>query len=408
MEKDNRVFVSYSRADKDRVMEIVRTLERDTGLTFWMDLTGIESGSLFEDTIIQAIDRSEVVLFMLSDSFVSSPWTKREVYYAENQGKRVVPVSVDGKPAGGWAKFHFGSIDCIDSTSAEQMSKLVGDLRSWLGDTSPVDTAESADAAASSPSRLPRWGIPAGITAAVMILLTSLYPVLRKQPAVATGAVDQRNDAIEETVLPSTEGEHRGIAGGHAWVDLGSGVKWATSNLGADSPGLYGGYFSWGETAPKAGYTWGSYRLCTSSGQGSVSFSRYNTKGDKGMVDNRTQLSIQDDAARQAWGGSWRMPTKQEFEALLSVCTVTWTNRNGHDGCLLTSRTNGESIFLPASGCMMEESLRFVGQYGFYWSSTLNAEMPEVAWYLFFDADGARIGDRYRYAGRAIRPVMTD
>lgn len=78
---------------------------------------------------------------------------------------------------------------------------------------------------------------------------------------------------------------------------------------------------------------------------------------------------------------------------------------NGHDGCLFTSRVNGESIFLPASGCRMADSLSFVGRYGFFWSSSLNEDQSDVAWYLLFDQDGARIGDRYRYAGRTIRPV---
>ena len=43
------------------------------------------------------------------------------------------------------------------------------------------------------------------------------------------------------------------IADGHQWVDLGlpSGTKWATMNVGADSPEEYGDYFAWGETTPK-------------------------------------------------------------------------------------------------------------------------------------------------------------
>ena len=38
----------------------------------------------------------------------------------------------------------------------------------------------------------------------------------------------------------------------HDYVDLGLSVKWATCNVGADSPEDYGDYFAWGETEPKS------------------------------------------------------------------------------------------------------------------------------------------------------------
>ena len=48
---------------------------------------------------------------------------------------------------------------------------------------------------------------------------------------------------------------------GHEYVDLGlpSGIKWATCNVGANSPEDYGDYFAWGETSPKDEYSWSTY-----------------------------------------------------------------------------------------------------------------------------------------------------
>ena len=130
--KKRRLFVSYSRSDKEKVMDFLQLIERETGESCWMDLTGIESGSQFEETIIKAIDDSEIVLFMMSDNSVASPWTKREVYYAESEGKKIVPISLDGKGMRGWFKFHFAHIDCIDSSSRDQVKKLVSNIKSWL------------------------------------------------------------------------------------------------------------------------------------------------------------------------------------------------------------------------------------------------------------------------------------
>lgn len=43
---------------------------------------------------------------------------------------------------------------------------------------------------------------------------------------------------------------------GHEYVDLGLSVKWATCNVGAQTPEEYGEYYAWGETRPKTIYTW--------------------------------------------------------------------------------------------------------------------------------------------------------
>ena len=127
------IFISYSRNDKDLVHPFVEQISREIGKDCWIDLKGIESGEEFEHVIMKAIDECKVVLFMLSDSSLKSPWTKREVYYAENQGKRIVPVLVQGDGLRGWFQFHFGNIDFIDIRSAEHKRKLIENLRDWLG-----------------------------------------------------------------------------------------------------------------------------------------------------------------------------------------------------------------------------------------------------------------------------------
>lgn len=64
------------------------------------------------------------------------------------------------------------------------------------------------------------------------------------------------------TLYAQWEESLTGMANGHEWVDLGlpSGTKWATMNVGAESPEDYGDYFAWGETQPKATYTLDNYK----------------------------------------------------------------------------------------------------------------------------------------------------
>ena len=69
---DRHIFISYSRKDILKVRAIKLELEQNTNVRYWMDLDGIESGEQFKQVIISAINRSDTVLFMLSDSSMHS------------------------------------------------------------------------------------------------------------------------------------------------------------------------------------------------------------------------------------------------------------------------------------------------------------------------------------------------
>ena len=62
------IFVSYSRKDFDEVNSFIELLRKHLpDLTFWFDISGIESGDEFDDKIISAIDNASYVLFAISD-----------------------------------------------------------------------------------------------------------------------------------------------------------------------------------------------------------------------------------------------------------------------------------------------------------------------------------------------------
>lgn len=133
MENYKPIFISYSRIDKNIVFPFIKRIENELNTTCWIDSEGIESGSQFEEVIVNAIDESKVVLFMLSDSSINSKWTKREVLYAEDEGKRIVPIVVDDKGLRKWFRFHFGNVDYIDINDEGQCDKLLNNLASWIG-----------------------------------------------------------------------------------------------------------------------------------------------------------------------------------------------------------------------------------------------------------------------------------
>jgi hypothetical protein len=152
-------------------------------------------------------------------------------------------------------------------------------------------------------------------------------------------------------------------------IDLGlpSGTKWACCNVGANTPSEYGDYFAWGETAPKSAYLSSNYKWYI--GGDNHNISKYCTDSNYGIVDNRTELEPEDDAAYVNWGPEWRMPSLSHMYELLNNCTSEWTMVNGIDGYLFKSNTNERAVFFPAAGFYNIKGLKSLGTGGAYWLS---------------------------------------
>ncbi len=188
----------------------------------------------------------------------------------------------------------------------------------------------------------------------------------------------------------------------HEYVDLGLSVKWATCNVGASSPEDYGDYYAWGETETKSTYDWSTYKWC----KGSYStMTKYCTDSYYGTVDNKTVLDPEDDVAHAKWGGSWRMPTRAEQDELREKCTWTWKTQNGKNGYKVTSKSNGNSIFLPAAGYRGYGSLYRAGSDGYYWSGSLYYGGDYVAFSLYFVSSVVDWYFNNRCYGQSVRPV---
>ena len=196
------------------------------------------------------------------------------------------------------------------------------------------------------------------------------------------------------------------------YVDLGlpSGTLWADRNVGANSPEEYGDYFAWGETASKDNYSWSTYKYSKDSKKTMTKYCVDNSYGYNGFTDSRTELLPEDDAATANWGAGWQMPMVEQLDELVdsSYTTTEWTTQNGVYGRKITSKINGNSLFLPTTGFRIDGSLYYAGSRGYYWSRSLNTDDSDVALDLHLDSGDiyASYGD-YRFSGLSVRPVRT-
>jgi hypothetical protein len=179
---------------------------------------------------------------------------------------------------------------------------------------------------------------------------------------------------------------------GHEYVEIG-GLKWATMNIGANSVTDYGLYFQWGDTqgytadqvgteSGKKAFNWADYKYATNVQQYNADMTKYNS------TDGKIELDDEDDVAQAFWGGSWRMPTTEEFAALGEAVNTQWVTDyqgSGVDGRLMTDKTDSsKTLFFPACGACDYGSIYGVGSYCYCWSSSLYSSFVQNAYCSYF------------------------
>lgn len=195
----------------------------------------------------------------------------------------------------------------------------------------------------------------------------------------------------------------------HEYVDLGlpGGVLWATCNIGAEKPEDYGLYFAWGDTTGynKGEHHFGMYNYVWENGKG---FTKYNSLRTWGVVDNKFVLDPEDDAAQAKWGSMWRMPSYQELQDLFNpnYTTKEMLTINGVYGAKITSLSNGNSIFIPATGYCGYDPYDYnldqywdIGIHSYLWSR----DLQEIR--IAYFGGSYSYGGTLRYYGLNIRAV---
>ena len=97
-----------------------------------------------------------------------------------------------------------------------------------------------------------------------------------------------------------------------------------------------------------------------------------------------------------------RLPTKEEMHELKDLCEWKWTTQNGVNGYLVTSKTNGNSIFIPAAGYYYHRDVFRDNEVGNYWTSTSS---DSINYYLFISNRAHSVDWNKIDYGRNIRLV---
>lgn len=153
-------------------------------------------------------------------------------------------------------------------------------------------------------------------------------------------------------------------------IDLGLSVKWADKNIGAAEDSGYGKLIAWAD----------STGLHNTQDKIEISF-RPQESGELticewhsayyGGVNPLMNISGTDyDPARYIWNTNWCLPTLAQWQELISNCTWSKEEKNGHNLVRATG-PNGNSIVFPLAGYSTAGSVEGANGLGFFWTANL-------------------------------------
>ena len=94
MAQQPEVFVSYSRDDSARVLELAGKLSA-AGVSLWIDQGGIDAASLWSEQIVTALESVKVLLLIVTESAVHSHNVAKEVMLVSERNGNILPVHLE-------------------------------------------------------------------------------------------------------------------------------------------------------------------------------------------------------------------------------------------------------------------------------------------------------------------------
>jgi len=107
------VFVSYSRDDAPRVLEVTDQL-RAAGVSVWIDQSGIDAAAQWSEQIVDALESAKVLLLMVTEAAVHSHNVAKEVVLVSERKGHILPVHLEPTVIPSSLKYQLAGIQHVD------------------------------------------------------------------------------------------------------------------------------------------------------------------------------------------------------------------------------------------------------------------------------------------------------
>src|SRR5215472_10217490 len=110
----HQVFISYASGDKGVADQVCAALERRE-IQCWIAPRNARPGVNYGASIVDAIDASPVLVFVLSSRAIASPHVQREVERAANKGVHVIPFRIEDVPLSKTLQYFLEGVHWLDA-----------------------------------------------------------------------------------------------------------------------------------------------------------------------------------------------------------------------------------------------------------------------------------------------------
>ncbi len=182
----HQVFISYSSIDKSEADAVCDALESG-GIECWMAPRDIVPGSDWGESIIDAIERSRVMVLVFSANANASPQIPREVERAVHKGVSIIPFRIEDVAPEKSMEYFISTahwLDAFDPEPSHHLPYLTETVQARLAGSQAPKPTRVADNA--KPVRSKRSYAIAG---AVLLAILGILFVLRTPAAIESGMV---------------------------------------------------------------------------------------------------------------------------------------------------------------------------------------------------------------------------
>ena len=143
------IFISYARADRDRVEPLLDSL-RAIAVSFWVDEGNIHAATLWSEEIVDAINACTAMVVILSDNSTNSDNVVKEVMMASELKKPILPVYLEETEVPRKLQYQLAGIQHLE-LHGRDISNLSAELAKSLNRMG-IQTSDSVPIAASHPN----------------------------------------------------------------------------------------------------------------------------------------------------------------------------------------------------------------------------------------------------------------
>ncbi|MCH7229153.1 TIR domain-containing protein, partial [Haloferula sp. A504] len=143
---DQEVFVSYSSKNRETADMVCAALEA-AGMHCWIAHRNIRPAADWAESIIEAIDSSQLMVLILSEGANASDQVKREVARAVSQGVAILPLRIEDVRPSKSLDYYLSTAQWMDAWKQpveEQLELLVAAVKPMLKRTA-ADVSERAE-----------------------------------------------------------------------------------------------------------------------------------------------------------------------------------------------------------------------------------------------------------------------